>query len=306
MRKKCFQKQLKQASPFIHVNNSNNILLPSQANLNIANTNSTLFRYRSNPDFYLDEIKKEYIYMASLTEINDPFDCFPAMSKEVILEKKYQKRELLILIPQVPFVKDLFKKYRNCLETISVKDFCSWISEESKKEAYLPFELLFELLYKKRLGHIENQNHSTRIACFSETNTSVPMWAYYANNHTGICIEYDFSLLNQSLPQNKIITTGIQKVWYSKNRFEDSDNTFSPYVKNIDWAHEHEWRLASTSGEQKLFLPCITAIYLGINFADDLMKLIKILNKSSRKIDLFQMCLSQENYELKADKISYN
>lgn len=33
-----------------------------------------------------------------------------------------------------------------------------------------------------------------RILSLSETNTSILMWSYYADNNRGICIEYDFSI----------------------------------------------------------------------------------------------------------------
>ena len=31
-----------------------------------------------------------------------------------------------------------------------------------------------------------------RSACFSQDNDNAPMWAFYGDNHKGICIEYNF------------------------------------------------------------------------------------------------------------------
>ena len=79
----------------------------------------------------------------------------------------------------------------------------------------------------------------------------------------------------------------IGKVWYSKFRPKDFEGKFFPFIKAEDWAHEMEWRLFRNYVEDsKLKFPCLTAVYLGVDFDYEKYydRIISALSKKERKI----------------------
>ena len=144
-----------------------------------------------------------------------------------------------------------------------------------------------------------------KIACFSENKDSIPMWAYYANNHQGICLEYDVQSLTGD---NAKLKEAFCKVHYSEYRPRDIDvddgRNRALIVKGSQWAHEHEWRLICKPKGNFVDLPCLSAVYLGVNFLEDdnaeekLDKLIKAIKKCGRDIKLYAGMADPEKYAL--------
>lgn len=104
---------------------------------------------------------------------------------------------------------------------------------------------------------------SLGVVCFSERNDNLLMWAHYANNHDGICIELEakpdlfswghdesnnlnFPPTNKHRYKNCGVLT---KVKYSRDRplFMDpaelEHETESWFTKSEDWAYEQELRV---------------------------------------------------------------
>lgn len=100
------------------------------------------------------------------------------------------------------------------------------------------------------------QDPGIKVSCFSETNTSLLMWAYYANNYRGVCLEYDFENVDVSY---KDVVNSLHKVQYSDIR----DYAGYYFKKSRQWEHEQEWRIATRSDEEYVEFPFLKAIYLG-------------------------------------------
>jgi hypothetical protein len=115
-----------------------------------------------------------------------------------------------------------------------------------------------------------------RIGCFSETATSVPMWAHYAACHSGLCIQWDISdfwpsLIEQMFP-----------VVYDAHPFQMPSLAVNPshpgaeivlaLRKALEWSYEREWRcLASATSGGAGYLehvPRPAVVYLGLLMAD--------------------------------------
>lgn len=119
------------------------------------------------------------------------------------------------------------------------------------------------------IAHIDDMNDLAFIKSFSEIKSSNLMWAHYANKYKGICIEYDFSKLNNDIlfhlfpvfyTNFKKEDMGLQytieehldlkQMNYERSFLNDVD-----YLKDImhlflikskDWEYEKEWRLLFT------------------------------------------------------------
>ena len=91
-------------------------------------------------------------------------------------------------------------------------------------------------------------------ACFSTKWNCAPMWAHYTDNNNGVCLVYDYPVLNQ-----KAITGGaafssplgeirakchLERVRYYDElpaHFDDLKDAL--FAKTSDWKYECEWRL---------------------------------------------------------------
>ena len=88
---------------------------------------------------------------------------------------------------------------------------------------------------------------------FSGKETNIPMWTHYANEHTGICIEYDTKTIQKELTLNSLYPIRYtEKLLDGMSHIMDrQSNPLSAYSfleelgtqKHKDWEYEQEWRL---------------------------------------------------------------
>jgi hypothetical protein len=124
-------------------------------------------------------------------------------------------------------------------------------------------------LYNRSIQAVKSSLNSLGIASFSETKDHEPMWAYYAGNFEGICIEYNVRRLLNKLPDDHEFV----RMTYNEQApmlYRDSESTENRAklilsCKSVKWAGEREWRLIRpTVGPAKyLALNAVTAVYLG-------------------------------------------
>ena len=110
-------------------------------------------------------------------------------------------------------------------------------------------------------------------------------------------MKYDFSLLDKNNFAHQTILQSLQKVWYSQKRPVDTNGTYSPFVKGMDWAHEQEWRLFKTSGDPYVSVPCLSEIYLGVNFNVNRAKsIINAAKTLPREVKVFLLHTRPDTY----------
>ncbi|MCM3718098.1 DUF2971 domain-containing protein [Fictibacillus phosphorivorans] len=151
--------------------------------------------------------------------------------------------------------------------------------------------------------------NNMKVSCFSETNVNMPLWGNYADNHKGICIEYDFSQLDA---KNNFIKM-LYPVGYDEKRYDitnilksviSDEYTSNPYVlfflvmmKHNSWKYEQEWRIIDfdfeeTSGKGSLIECPVkpTAIYFGLNCSEkDINKISSIVNPQEIKLKKLEL-----------------
>ena len=154
-----------------------------------------------------------------------------------------------------------------------------------------------------------------RLSSFSQNENSMLMWSHYAENHTGLMIEYCFE---GHLPDS----VGIGKVQYlhEEERFMEKDKyLFEQYmlIKNKDWAYEKEVRLFGYKKEKIYYkkqtypkrstnsaTAYIKSITVGYKFPESTIKLMQSIvdalnenrHKNLSKIKLRRAKLSESNF----------
>lgn len=181
-------------------------------------------------------------------------------------------------------------------------DCASVYWEEGELSNYLRKVLSSEILAEHSINEIVSNAYDslrshTKISCFTEKLYNMPMWAHYANNHQGICVEYDFSQLDAEDDFSKqLFPVGYQEHRYDitnlmKISIGDKPDMriyllyFLFLIKHQSWEYESEWRVILHSENKRSGLvKCPikpTAVYFGLNckeYESTLIKLKEVLN----------------------------
>lgn len=206
-----------------------------------------LYRYYSNLDYVLDLINNKKLYFSSPNEFNDPFDCRPKFSllrcrNESIEDWKYFFTILAKeQYPNISAEKALI--YAEAAITKGKHMDKKWLLESEEYDC----QVTNEELEKKR------------ICCFTKSARNQMMWAHYANNHTGIALQFrssfmydgdsgDFKGFNVDYYPKRIKLN--RYVSAMKETLEGDDLAFSRFMyclKSIEWEHEQEIRFFSNN-----------------------------------------------------------
>ena len=147
---------------------------------------------------------------------------------------------------------------------------------------------------------------------------SMPMWAHYANNHTGFCISYDMSknvqlsgctfpvqYTDQRIDITSLMDQQAQKIFHEiKTQSEEGEKqillddlsliyltSFFCNIKHISWSYENEFRC--TIGSNAKGVPYVQAspkeIFIGMNcpptYAERLVKITNSLQIPAYKME---------------------
>ena len=216
--------------------------------------------YRSKDLLYYNSM-----YLPEISELNDPYEGELLYDNELV-ENAYFK-----------YKRDEFNKKQN----MSSRTLQKLLEENSS--VYV--EELKQYLHK-----------GIYFICLSSSNKINSLWAHYADNHRGICIEYDMN----DCGDKKFLKDSCFKIEYVKKSDYTRDikihikyDTYSrnwmlkPFLrKSEEWNYEKEWRIILTEDDiQKnsrfhpykpyieFFKP--SAVYMGLNINDKNEDLLK-------------------------------
>lgn len=108
------------------------------------------------------------------------------------------------------------------------------------------------------------------LVSFASTHSDLPMWAYYASNFSGMCLEFDVAELATGDFQNE----PLQQVVYARHAlppltFADIRQIEKEMIARIarkrpEWSHEKEWRYLTGEVGPKYYLDdALRRVYLG-------------------------------------------
>lgn len=170
-----------------------------------------------------------------------------------------------------------------------------------------------------RLDDIYISNNFKKIACFTKNGkNSMPMWAHYANNHQGFCVEYDlkdnFQLcaslfpvqyLDQKLDITDILKCRIEMAEKNTNPdlFIEALKWISVFccaIKHDSWSYEKEYRVILSKRHPDYLPAKPNKIYMGSNCKCE-KNLKEVANKLN--IDIYKMAVSLDKPEFILDVI---
>ncbi|HEY8096112.1 MAG TPA: DUF2971 domain-containing protein [Methylobacter sp.] len=155
--------------------------------------------------------------------------------------------------------------------------------------------------YHQLVDIILQNKRDIGICSFSETPKNELMWAHYADQFRGICVEYDLRKLLDGLPDN----IDIIRIHYDERMPAISLNSRTPTMeiakqilscKNYSWLYEREWRLLGHTGKLDYRDNCITNVYIGPRMPD---RIKSRLTPVLRRLHIPNETLQIEGYRLR-------
>ncbi len=156
------------------------------------------------------------------------------------------------------------------------------------------------------------------VTCGSKTPTCPVMWGHYGNNHTGVCLKFDFNLENDS---KNILFDEKEKLELLNVNYSDTPLDIFNYTdsellnlifkifqcKSKKWSYEEEIRLIKNQqGLVKMNKNSISQIIFGCKSSPkDRYTICKLIASLGYKInDLMIAKIQPDSYELKIEKMT--
>lgn len=243
--------------------------------MEIENTKDQLFRYRKANEFSLDELENEYIYFPSNRELNDPFDASHMMLKMTTDDE------------------EMVKLYNQLLDQSINEPMRAYVKKqyENKPDELSKFVMNGTINFISTYG----------IACFTVSPIHIVLWAMYADNHEGICIQYDIN-------KDKAFFDGVRSVEYLERleiiEYKPASNPESSneifYRKLNLWEKEFEVRLIKPkNGKHKINPESVRSIIFGLRAKDDyIKKVIEIAKRKYKHATLYKSQVMTESVGL--------
>lgn len=266
---------------------------------------SSFFKYRSLTKRTLESLFENYLWVADISTLNDPFECSIQFDNDECLRLYFSSEKFKVSHTAITGHK-LSKEDIHLLTTSHTphEEFIKICKQNN-----IPYSLTSEQQLQKvqsRWAEIINEtSKNLRICSFSLVKNSLLLWSHYSNEHTGICIEYEFL-------ENDLIRPFLQPIIYRDRVhklgiFEEytmMQMIASSLIKSSDWEYEQEWRLTIFKQKDifphKIPAPKPKAIYLGTRFDLNNNELKTELTKyaDQNKIPLIRMKKHPNEFKL--------
>jgi hypothetical protein len=184
-----------------------------------------------------------------------------------------------------------------------------------------PFDCNIELITfdkaRKRTRHkrkeeiLKENFKNLGVCCFSRNVNSILMWAHYASNHRGFCLEfYSNRSLDGINPLDVIYSNNFIKAAYYNNQKDALFHLI--YTKAKDWEYEKELRsiqinlLNDEARKIAYKKEELKSIYLGVNIESNIkQQLLDIVDKVyNKRVEVYQGVLSSLNFEINWERVS--
>ncbi|MCF6172572.1 MAG: DUF2971 domain-containing protein [Campylobacteraceae bacterium] len=230
---------------------------------------------------------------------------FDKSIKDFIFHNSYQKDTRTIFFTQTLYKYQSFSI--NTLSSLS-ENYLYFANPDQLND---PFDVASESLEKQFKNLKLNKNYF-KLCSLSQINDNKLMWSHYTQEHTGICVGYNFAYLPYYV--------GKDEVKYKNTNLDEKeifDNIIEYWtVKSEDWEYEKELRLLHYGEKQKIPYTFdineaiekniialeIGSITFGLKFQNEaILKpiILEIEKTQKRKINLFKAKIFEQKLIIK-------
>lgn len=204
------------------------------------------------------------------SELNDPFELSPNIDPSQFTQERIEA-----ILCHDHIIDEYYDREAAQSGFSNKEDYKRCYFKDLSERAAQVLESISKNVEADRKSFADNFSRHWRIVCASLVDDSILMWSHYADNHTGVVLEFDTG----EPPFSEIGNDSILTVKYSDRKPDythfDYGNGFKEEMyrvaatKAIDWAYEKEVRIviAANALRDRLYLPltatCIKGIRLG-------------------------------------------
>ena len=265
----------------------------------------SFFKYRSLTERNIKMISESKIWLAEISSLNDPFECSLQFDSNDSLRLFYGNKNFHETFKSKFGIELTQKEISKLTNSNDPHETYKTICLNKGISLNLSKEEQFRKIQNKWVEIIEETNENMRICSFSELNSSLLLWSHYADEHKGICIEYNLAEEDEIRPflHPIVYREKIHKI----NTFEEFSvltKIGSTLIKSKDWEYESEWRLTIFKQQNKfpqdMELAKPKAVYLGTRFhLNEENCKIKLLDALKQlDIPVFKMTKHPDEYKL--------
>lgn len=280
--------------------------------LKLARMPARIFRYRAPTPYALQDLRDETIWLSAPDSFNDPFDS--SLTVDALQPLATLLRNHLTT-GGAPLPEEIVAKVLGSHDVITAMDdvFVAEVAKQVGDEQAVKAKNFFRKAIAKQGREMARRmsqalQRGLKVACFSETGTSLTLWSYYADCHRGFCVEYPI----ETLPKDDLRRRLLFPVVYAPARFtmtslmEQMIAEPRPYPffailaavhKAPDWTHEREWRLINPQGDDSsgisVQMPTPSGLFLGARMEAQYRRDV-VTTAQARGIPLHEMALSDD------------
>ncbi len=252
-----------------------------------------------------------------------PFSEFPTHS----LEEQYDFIEFFLSENNFKFLENFGNENQNemidkildkAVEITGLQPTENDIKAYDKFRSFNFLNFLQELMDKYKVQIQEARDYITgykfKIGCLTEVKNSNYMWALYASNFKGVCLEYDYEELNKDADNEiyQINYSSVRPILLHTDIIEYINNLeykdkFEQKIMNIyttkfiEFSNEREWRIIKVQEAREFKTKALRKIILGYNLKEETKEVFK---KYALKlnVEIEEIDYSSDSYELNFKK----
>lgn len=241
-----------------------------------------LYKYRIFNTYSIDSLITKKIWVSKPGDFNDPFDC-PATWLTLTVTSRVATKDHNRLDQALRAAAHGYIQWDD------------WRLDELKKTAYKTVNSTERLSYEQ-VEEIKNMG----IYSLSKTADDVLMWAHYADEHKGFCIEYD--MIDKSEGEFEFVSVDYDVTERFKI-FADTDidklRREASRLKANQWKYEQECRLIYKEGNKAYSEPyLISSIIFGLRMPDSYRQAIRRILCDRSEIKFKEVCMGSQIFQL--------
>lgn len=256
-----------------------------------------LCKYRSFGVRALRSITEAEVHYAKPRTFNDPLDCDPTFDVDVsratlekllyrMLLRRFDKAEAVQKVNYLRYMSTEYGDYEtnNEVETYFVR-----------------------MLARDIKAELDNEFAERGVLSLSATWSSALMWSHYADEHRGICVEYDTTDQEHSNlgPVNYRAPRAVKASdlvrWKARDDLAAKERVVQTYfyAKSSEWKYEKEWRdVRDDNGVRELPFR-ISAIHFGLRCDIAVISSFVRLLHDQLQVKLYAVYPKEETFQLK-------
>jgi Protein of unknown function (DUF2971) len=257
-----------------------------------------LYKYRSFGINSLRLLSKGEIYYANPRSFNDPLDCDPTI--QVDTDRASIERLCFRMLTEKHDKEKALKKMGN--HRYMSTEYGDYKTDPKVEKYYM------RLLGSEIKQLVDAEMASRGVLSLAERWDCPLMWSHYADEHRGLCIEYDMNdnvcshikPVDYRCPRSIKITELMQ--WKLNNAAEAKQNVLDTYffTKSSQWRYEKEWRDIHPSNGVRPAPFRISGVYFGLRCdAAVRTSIVKLLVNSASGIGFYDLYPLENSFRLK-------